>query len=346
MKDFFVADAASRRNKIIRAPFLARQNQLRDLKDGKGKYLCLTLSDRTGQIEGRAWDNAEAWASKYEPNDFVDVRAEVNEFNGKLQLRVIEVHRLTPDQVDLGDFQPHTSRNVDELWSQLRDTVTSFTNPDLQRLVFAFLDDPEIARRYRLAPAAKYMHHAWIGGLLEHVVDLVAFCDLSCSHFPFIDRDLLRTGAILHDIGKIYELSWERGFDYTIEGRLIGHISIATRLLNEKVQTLPGFPKRLHTLVEHIILSHHGSLEFGSPKLPMLPEAVLLHYLDDIEAKMLAVRQACWPEGSPAQTVVERVPALGRSIINTGEFLAEEKTTGAPEEPSGVLRFPEKESTR
>ena len=314
MKDFFLADAAKHRGRNVRSHFLVAQKQLRDRSDGTAKYLSLTLCDRTGRLDGRLWDNAEMWASKFEQNDFVDVRASVDEFNGKLQLKVLEITRLDPTQIDLGDFQRKTARDIEALWTEMRGSVNSFTEPDLKRLVFAFLDDPEIARRYRAAPAAKFMHHAWIGGLLEHVVDLIRFCDLAAGHFPLIHRDLLLTGAILHDIGKIYELSWERGFEYTLEGQLIGHISIATRLLNEKVKSLPEFPKQVHTLVEHMILSHHGSLEFGSPKLPMIPEAVLLHYLDDAEAKMLAIQEACLPlsEGAAAPVYIDRVRALER----------------------------------
>lgn len=325
MKDFFLVDAAKHRGRTIRSHFLVGQKQLRDRNDGNAKYLSLTLCDRTGRLDGRLWDNAEMWAAKFDQNDFVDVRACVDEFNGKLQLRVLEITRLDPTQIDLGDFQRKTTRDIGALWTELRGSVNSFTDPDLKRLVFAFLDDPEIARRYQAAPAAKFMHHAWIGGLLEHVVDLIGFCDLAASHFPLIHRDLLLTGAILHDIGKIYELSWERGFEYTLEGQLIGHISIATRLLDEKVKSLPGFPRQLHTLVEHIILSHHGSLEFGSPKLPMIPEAVLLHYLDDAEAKMLAIQEACLPtaEGAPDPVFIDRVRALERPVVNTRAFLAQ-----------------------
>jgi 3'-5' exoribonuclease len=325
MKDFFLADAAKHRGRNVRSHFLVAQKQLRDRSDGTAKYLSLTLCDRTGRLDGRLWDNAEMWAAKFDQNDFVDVRACVDEFNGKLQLKVLEITRLDPTQIDLGDFQRKTARDIEALWTELRGSVNSFTDPDLKRLVFAFLDDPEIARRYRAAPAAKFMHHAWIGGLLEHVVDLIKFCDLAAGHFPLIHRDLLLTGAILHDIGKIYELSWERGFEYTLEGQLIGHISIATRLLNEKVKSLPEFPKQVYTLVEHIILSHHGSLEFGSPKLPMIPEAVLLHYLDDAEAKMLAIQEACLPlsEGAAAPVYIDRVRALERPLVNTRAFLAQ-----------------------
>ena len=327
MKEFFLIDAARHRGRNVRTHFLVAQKQLRDRNDGKGKYLSLVLSDRSGRMDGRVWDNAEALAVKFEQNDFVEVLGCVDEFNGKLQLRVTEIVRLDPGQIDLGDFQRKTERGVDEMWSQLRASVESFTDADLKRLVFAFLDDPEIAQRYRAAPAAKFMHHAWIGGLLEHVVDLLAFCDTAADHFPLIHRDLLRTGAILHDVGKVYELSWERGFEYTLEGQLVGHISIAARLLDEKVKSLPDFPKAVHTLVEHMILSHHGSLEFGSPKLPMLPEAVLLHFLDDAEAKMLAIREACQPqqEGSPAPVYIDRVRALERPLVNTRQYLAENR---------------------
>lgn len=323
MKDFFLAEAAKYRGRNVRSHFLVTQKQMRDRNDG-GKYLSLTLCDRTGRLDGRVWDNAEMWAGKFEVNDFVDVRASVDEFNGKLQLRVFEIARLNPDQIDLADFQRKTTRDIAALWTQLRGIVDSFTDPDLKQLVFAFLDDPEIAWRYQAAPAAKYMHHAWIGGLLEHVIDLLEFCEMAAGHFPMIHRDLLLAGAILHDIGKIYELSWERGFEYTLEGQLIGHISIAARLLDAKVKSLPGFPPELHTLLEHMVLSHHGSLEFGSPKLPMIPEAVLLHYLDETEAKMLAIREACLPagEGQPAPVYVDRVRALERPLVNTREYLA------------------------
>ncbi|HVC91126.1 MAG TPA: HD domain-containing protein [Acidobacteriaceae bacterium] len=328
MKDFFLADAPKHRGRNIRSHFLVAQKQLRDRSDGAAKYLSLTLCDRTGRLDGRVWDNAETWSAKFEQNDFVDVRACVDEFNGKLQLRVTEIIRLDPVQIDLGDFQRKTTRDIERLWVELRSSVNSFSDPDLKRLVFAFLDDPEIARRYRAAPAAKFMHHAWIGGLLEHVVDLIQFCDLAASHFPLIHRDLLLTGAVLHDIGKIYELSWERGFEYTLEGQLIGHISIATRLLDEKVKSLPGFPKPIHMLVEHMILSHHGSFEFGSPKLPMIPEAVLLHYLDDAEAKMLAIQEACQPlsEGAAVPVYIDRVRALERPLVNTRAFLVQSET--------------------
>lgn len=330
MKNFYVTDAANHRGKNIRSHFLVAAKQLRDRNDGKAKYLSIGLADRTGRMDGRIWDDAETHASKFELDDFVNVCACVEEFNGKLQLRITEIARLEPHRIDLGDFQRKTTRNIEELWNQLLQSIDAFSDPDLKRLLFAFLEDPEIASRFQAAPAAKFMHHAWIGGLLEHVIDLIGFCNLAAEHFPFIHRDLLITGAVLHDIGKIHELRWERAFDYTQEGNLIGHISIAARLLHEKVKALPEFPPKLCILVEHMILSHHGSLEFGSPKLPMIPEAVLLHYLDDVEAKMIAIREALEPPyaGAEAPVCVDRVKALERPLVNTHAFLAQSKIGG------------------
>ncbi|HUZ05382.1 MAG TPA: OB-fold nucleic acid binding domain-containing protein [Acidobacteriaceae bacterium] len=323
MKDFFAADAAQRQGQEVQSCFAVLSKQARDKKDG-GTYLALVLGDRSGHIDARIWENCETLARKFEKDDIVSLRGTVDTFNGKQQLRVTEIAKARPGSFDLADLLRATSRDIPTMWAELRATVASFTDPDLKRLLFAFLDDPEIAERYQAAPAAKMMHHAWIGGLLEHVLDLCKFCDLAAGHFPLIHRDLLLTGAMLHDIGKIYELGWKTSFEYTLEGNLIGHISIGTRLLHEKVQTLPNFPDRLRILVEHIILSHHGSYEFGSPKLPMIPEAVLLHYLDDAEAKMLAMQEACAPlsTGAAAPEFVDRVRALDRSLVNTRQYLA------------------------
>lgn len=322
MKEPMVADLASRENQGITGFFAAGSKQARTKKDGT-RYFAMTLCDRTGAIEARVWDADDA--GDFEPGDVVKVRGQVCRYNEKLQVNVDKIRRASANEYELSDFLPQSERNAEEMWAELQAWVASFTDADFKALLEAFLTDAEIAAALRQAPAARGLHHAWIGGLLEHVVDLIGFCDLAASHFPLIHRDLLLTGAILHDIGKIYELSWERGFEYTLEGQLIGHISIATRLLDEKVKSLPGFPRQLHTLVEHIILSHHGSLEFGSPKLPMIPEAVLLHYLDDAEAKMLAIQEACLPtaEGAPDPVFIDRVRALERPVVNTRAFLAQ-----------------------
>src|ERR1039457_6649278 len=176
------------------------------------------------------------------------------------------------------------------MWLELRGIVAAMKNPHLKGLVEAVLDDEEIARRYRLAPAAKQIHHAFLGGLIEHVLSVCGMAKSAAAHYPNIDSDLLITGAVLHDVGKIYELNYERGFSYSNEGQLIGHISIGMRMVGDKLRGLPDFPPLVRALVEHMILSHHGRLEFGSPKVPQFPEALLLHYLDDLDSKMEAMR--------------------------------------------------------
>jgi 3'-5' exoribonuclease len=205
--------------------------------------------------------------------------------------------------------------------------VESFTNPDLKRLLTAMLADPALAQAYREAPAAKQLHHAWLGGLLEHVISLCTLADRLAPHYPILDRDLLLTGVILHDIGKIRELSWEIGFEYTVEGTLLGHIQIGTALTERAIDSLPNFPPRLKTLVLHMILSHHGKLEFGSPKLPMIPEALALSFLDDLDAKMQAIQvefDKCIREGKPADEMTGKVWALDqRQLLNTKRWLGE-----------------------
>jgi 3'-5' exoribonuclease len=213
------------------------------------------------------------------------------------------------------------------MWTELRGYVDAFQNADLRRLVFAFLDDETIGAAYRAAPAAKVLHHAWIGGLLEHVVTLVRVCRAAAPFYPEVDPDLLVTGAILHDIGKVRELSWGTTFSYTLEGQMIGHISIAQGMLREKIATLPGFPEKLRVLVEHMILSHHGKYEFGSPKLPMTPEAILLSALDDVEAKMQAMRNEFGRDaasGKSGAEMTEWVRSMERPLLNSKAFLEEE----------------------
>jgi 3'-5' exoribonuclease len=258
------------------AYFAVTSKQLRSRKDG-GQYMAVTLGDRTGQIESRMWENFAEAAPGFEQGDVVKVRAEVCRYNGRLQLNLEKLRRATADEFELADYVPQTRKNVEELWSSLVRSVDSFSDLSLQALVRSFLDDAVISAAFREAPAAKSLHHAWMGGLLEHVVSLMGICELAAQHYPEINRDLLLTGVILHDIGKLEELRWGTSFDYTLEGQLVGHITLGIAMIEKKLAMLPDFPPRLRMLVEHMVLSHHGKLEFGSPKLPMIPEAVLLH---------------------------------------------------------------------
>jgi 3'-5' exoribonuclease len=244
-------------------------------------------------------------------------------------LKVDQLRKATAGEADKGDLMPSTTYDVAALWAQLLSFVESFTEPDLKRLLTTILADPALAEAYREAPAAKQLHHAWLGGLLEHVVSLLTLAERVVPHYPILHRDLVLTGVILHDIGKIRELSWETGFEYTVEGQLLGHIQIGTALAERTMDSLPGFPPRLKTLVLHMILSHHGKLEFGSPKLPMIPEALVLNFLDDLDAKMQAIAnefEKCAREGKAPDELTGKVWALDqRQMLNTRGWLGEGK---------------------
>jgi 3'-5' exoribonuclease len=194
--------------------------------------------------------------------------------------------------------------------------------------------DPQIAAAYRNAPAAKTLHHAYIGGLLDHVVSLFRSCDLMCTNYPQINRDLLLTGAFLHDIGKVHELTYNRSFSYTTKGQLLGHMIIELEMLQAKLALLPGFPEELKTLIEHLIISHHGQYDFGSPKLPMFPEALMLHYLDDLDSKMEAMRAMFEREAGSESPWTSYNASLGRPLLNTEKFLAPKKAAVTAEEPT------------
>jgi 3'-5' exoribonuclease len=323
MKEIYVADLGKFENQAVVTFFAVTSRQLRSRKDG-GQYMALILGDRTGQIESRMWENFADTVAVFEQGDVVKVRAEVCRYNGRLQLNLEKLRLAAADEFELADYVPHTRKNVEELWSALVRSVDSFSDLSLQALVRSFLNDPVFAAAFREAPAAKNLHHAWLGGLLEHVVSLVGICELAAQHYPEINRDLLLTGAILHDIGKLEELRWGTSFDYTLEGQLVGHITMGIAMIEKKLATLPDFPPELRMLVEHMVISHHGKLEFGSPKMPMIPEAVLLHYLDDIDAKMHTMRSEFdrhEAQGGEAGEMTDWVRSMERPLLNTATFL-------------------------
>jgi 3'-5' exoribonuclease len=276
-------------NKIVTTSFLVHGKEIRQKKTGE-PYLSLMVGDRTGEIDAKMWDNAAEVLDEFERDDFVKIKGVMQVFHNRPQLTIHKLRRMDESEIDLADYFPASKRDPGEMWRELEAIVAGVADPHLKSLLDAMFADEDIARRYRIAPAAKQIHHAFLGGLLEHVLSVCGMAKAAAAHYANIDRDLLITGVILHDIGKIYELSYERGFSYSDEGQLIGHIAIAARMLSDKLHGLPDFPPRLRSLVEHMILSHHGRLEFGSPKLPQFPEALLLHYLDDMDSKMECMR--------------------------------------------------------
>jgi 3'-5' exoribonuclease len=333
MKDIFVADLASfEEGKLFDSFFLVLARQLRTTQSNK-PYIHLFLCDKTGQVEARAWEPEDPRIAKdVVKGDMVKVRGCIQRFNERLQVKIEQLRKAHPQEADRTDMMPATTYDVEALWGSLMSFVESFTDPHLKLLVTTILADPLIAAAYREAPAAKQLHHAWLGGLLEHVVSLLTLADRVAPHYPILHRDLLLTGVILHDIGKVRELSWDIGFEYTVEGVLLGHIQIGTALAERTIDSLPGFPPRLKMLVLHVILSHHGKLEFGSPKLPMIPESLVLNFLDDLDAKMQAMQSEfdkCAREGRPADELTGKVWALdSRQLLNTRRWLEEDKEQG------------------
>jgi 3'-5' exoribonuclease len=276
-------------DKLITTSFLVHSKEIRQKKSGE-LYLSLLLADRTGELDAKMWDNVAEVIDAFDRDDFVRVKGLVQIFHNRPQMTIHKMRRMDDSEIDFGDYFPSSRRDQDEMWRELSGIVAGFTNAHLKALLEAVLDDEEIARRYRRAPAAKHIHHAFLGGLIEHVLSVCALARVAAGHYTFIDSDLLLTGVILHDIGKIYELNYERGFSYSNEGQLLGHIHIGVRIVGDKLRGLPQFPTALRSLVEHMILSHHGKLEFGSPKVPQFPEALMLHYLDDLDSKMECMR--------------------------------------------------------
>ena len=346
MKDFFIADAARCENQVVTSFFSLASLSVRERKGSGGQYLALLLADKTGQMEARMWEEFTDALSSCAEGCYVKVQGQIAKYQGKFQITLTRMRSACEPEIDPADFVPFTQFDIPEMDAELRGYIAGFGSPWLRRLVLSFLDDPEIGPAFRIAPAAKRLHHAWLGGLLEHVVHLVRICRATAPFYPGVDPDLLVAGAILHDIGKVRELSWGSNFSYSLEGQLIGHISIAQRMLGDKINALnaeartqaaqaeiaPGlFPEPLRLLLEHMLLAHHGKLEFGSPKLPMTPEALLLSTLDDLEAKFQTMRSefaSAAESGRAADQPTDWVRSMDRALFDSRRYLSQ---VGAPE---------------
>ena len=330
MKDLYIADLASlEEGRAFDSFFIVLLKQQRTTKTNK-PYLNLILGDRTGQVEARVWDPADPRIAKdVERGDVVKARGSVARFDDRLQMKVDQLRKATGAETDKTDLLPSTTYDVDALWRELTGFVESFTEPHLKLLLTTLLSDAALAQAYREAPAARQLHHAWLGGLLEHVVSLLKLADRIAPHYPVLHRDLLLTGVVLHDIGKVQELAWDAGFEYTVEGTLLGHIQMGIARVDKTIDSLPGFPPRLKVLVEHMILSHHGKLEFGSPKPPMIPEALVLNFVDDLDAKMQAIAsefEKSAREGRAADELTGKVWSLDqRQLLQTRAWLKDDE---------------------
>jgi 3'-5' exoribonuclease len=319
-------------NQVVTTTFLVHIKDVRQKKSGE-PYLSLLLGDRTGEVDAKMWDNVAEVMDTFDRDDFVKVKGLLQIFQNRPQLTIHKMVRVLDSEIDFGDYFPVSERDPMEMFAELRGIVAGIGNVHLRGLLDAFLDDEPLARMYRTAPAAKHVHHAWLGGLLEHVLSICHLCRMTAAHYRYLDLDLLLTGAVLHDIGKVAELTYERSFGYSSEGQLLGHIVIGLRMLHQKLQRFPEFPPKLCTLVEHMIISHHGELEFGSPKVPLFAEALLLHQLDNLDSKMECMHklvagdrhvEGCWTGYSSS---------LDRAVLKTAKYLedAEEEAAAASE---------------
>lgn len=284
----FVSDLSA--GSAIDEVFLLIERNMAHKKDGNS-FLTVTLADRTGQIKGVVWDQVERLAAAAAEGDFVHVRAQVGEYRGGLQLVVKDMAQVPADQVDAGDFLAVTTRDVTKMFGRLREMTQRMQTLHLKALFEAFWADESFVAAYTRAPAAKRMHHAYIGGLLEHTLSMAVLAETIAGHYSGVDRDLLLAGVILHDVGKTRELEYTRRIDYTDEGRLLSHIVIGLSMLDERLKQVPDFPEGQARLLKHMIVSHHGERAFGSPEPPKTVEAVLLNYIDEMDSRVNSIRE-------------------------------------------------------
>jgi len=290
--------------------FVLTEKSMAQKKNGDN-YLNLVLSDRTGSLKGVVWDNVEKLSSQSEAGVVVAVKGHVGEYRGNLQAVVKEMTVVSADETDPSDFMLSTERDVDQMFERIVVLSESLEAWYFKALFTAFWGDESFTTQFKRAPAAKKMHHAYIGGLLEHTLSMAVLADKIADHYKGIDRDLLVSGALLHDIGKVREFNYEMGIDYSNEGRLVNHIVIGIQMLEEKIQTIASFPEEPAMLLKHMVISHHGSKELGSPEPPKTIEAVMLNCIDEMDSRIQAVREFMGKE-DPGETWTSFHRLLGR----------------------------------
>jgi 3'-5' exoribonuclease len=287
MKKRFITDikAGDRVDDI----FVLSEKILSQKRDGNN-FLNVTLSDKTGTIKGVVWDNVDQIAAGITSGDFALVNGSVSDYRGTLQVVIKKMEPISPDMIDPSDFLPQTSRDIEGMFERLIKITETIKTDYLKALIDAFFKDKEFVNKFKTAPAAKKMHHAYIGGLLEHTLSMVSLAEKIAGHYSGIDRDLLLSGTVLHDIGKIDEFEYQFKIDYSDKGRLLNHIVIGLKMVDDKLSGIEHFPEDQMLLLKHLIVSHHGTREFGSPEPPKTIEAVLLNYIDEIDSKVSGIR--------------------------------------------------------
>ena len=302
--------------------YLVVEKQLRANRNGN-LFLQLELRDRTGSISARLWNAGEPLFRSFDAGDFLLIKGKVQLFQGSLQIILNGLDRVPSQKIQLADFLPHTDKDVSKLLERLKALLRKQSNPHLRALAECFLMDEELMQGVSRAPAGVRNHHAYIGGLLEHVVNMLEVADRVAPLYPEVDRDLLAMGVFLHDIGKVRELVYDRAFGYSDEGQLLGHMGIGVEMLAAtavQAAQLPGapFPAELLLRLKHVILSHHGSHEFGSPQLPMTPEAIAVHYIDNLDAKLHTFTRDIREDGNPDGAWTPFNQSLQRRLFKGG----------------------------
>ncbi len=265
--------------------FLVVESSLRTTRAGSN-YLTVKLADRTGRLDGKLWDASEAVAGAIAPDDFVQVKGKAESYRNEIQINIRSITKADTDSLRLREFLKESERDPEEMMQEMVGLLAQVEDPDYRALLDAFLQDEELCKGFRTAPAAMRNHHAYLGGLLEHTLSMMHLALKIMEHYTTLRRDVLLTGVFLHDVGKVQELACKRSFSMTLPGQLVGHIVLGVLMLEEKARTLDAFPEEKLNMMRHLILSHHGQREYGSPKLPMFAEAIALHYVDNLDAKL------------------------------------------------------------
>lgn len=316
--------------------FLIKSARLGETRAGK-PYLVLTVMDKSGELGGPIWDNAQQLSKICSPGVFVRIRGQVTSYRDNLQLRIDDLKPVGRDEVDMADFLEASRHNLDEMGEELRKLCRSLSDPFLKKLLLYFFNTEEFWQRFKSAPAAKGIHHAYIGGLLEHALSMARVADMLANHYPGVDRSLLIAGALLHDVGKVEELFVENGLiDYSAKGRLKGHLVIGSEMVGRAAAGIKGFPEELLTRLQHLILSHHGRLEFGSPVVPMTVEAFLLQYVDELDSRMNMLEQLRRKLDSTEMSWSEYQRVLERYLYLN--MLEEEKKEEQQQGPDSAVR--------
>jgi len=310
--------------------FLVQSRQLLSTKAGK-PYMSLTLQDKTGRISARVWDNAMEFYESFKANDVIKVDGNVELYNNERQIVIRRLRPSEPDEFDLPDFLACSEHDVEEMFLELLSHVEGVENPHLKALLLSFFEDEDFAKEFKEASAARNIHHVYVGGLLEHTLSTVRICEYLTTHYEGLDADLLITMAMLHDIGKVRELEITPAINYTEEGNLLGHIIIGIQMVGEKIKQIEGFPPKMRMLVEHMILSHHGQAEWGSPRPPMFLEAEILHRADDLDVKVHIIKRAVAEDRDPDSSWTAYQRAIERILYKKPTY----ETDISPEQSPG-----------